>query len=331
MKPQPIILLAAALQLYFSLGAQSQPLPKIRIGYPSISSRQAQLWIAKDEGLFRKYGLDVELIFLRGGQVAIQALTGGDPPLVTIGNVIIANLQGHDVVLVGSVENSYDQVVFARPGTATRLEQLKGKRFGISGFGSATHNAALILFKKFNLEPNKDVTFVPTGTGPERLAAMGAARIDATFFNPSEVPQALKAGLVEVIQMADIGFEVQGSGLATSRSYIKANRETVKGVLKAYIEGIYYVFANKAAALKSLSRYMRTNDQEVLDYSYQHYLKRTPKKPYPTMKGIQNLIDMSGPQIPQAKSAKPEQFVDLTFLQELEAEKFFDEMARRYK
>ena len=313
----------------FTAGAQSPQ--KIRIGSPSISSRQAQLWIAKDEGLFRKYGLDVELIFLRGGQVAIQALTGGDPPLVTIGNVIIANLQGHDIVLVGSVENSYDQVVFARPGTATRLEQLKGKRFGISGFGSATHNAALILFKKFNLEPNKDVAFVPTGTGPERLAAMGAGRIDATFFNPSEVPQAWKAGLVEIIQMADIGFEVQGSGLATSRNFIKANRATVKAALKAYIEGIYYVFANRAGTVKSLSRYMRTNDQEVLDYSYQHYLKRTPKKPYPTMKGIQNLIDMSGPQIPQAKSAKPEQFVDLSFLQELETEKFFDEMAQRYR
>ena len=311
--------------------AHGQSTQKIRIGYPSISSRQAQLWVAKDEGLFRKYGLDVELIFLRGGQVAIQALTGGDPPLVTIGNVIIANLQGHDIVLVGSVENSYDQVVFARSGTATRLEQLRGKRFGISGFGSATHNAALILFKKFNLEPNKDVVFVPTGTGPERLAAMGAARIDATFFNPSEVPQALKAGLVEIIQMADIGFEVQGSGLATSRSYIKANRETVRSALKAYIEGIYYIFANKAATMKSLARYMRTSDQEVLDYSYQHYLKRTPKKPYPTMKGIQNLIDMSVPQIPQAKNAKTEQFVDLSFLQELETEKFFDEMARRYK
>ena len=312
-----------------SAGAQAPH--KIRIGYPSISSRQAQLWIAKDEGIFRKHGLDVELIFLRGGQVAIQALTGGDPPLVTIGNVIIANLQGHDIVLVGSVENSYDQSVMARPATATRMEQLKGKRFGISGFGSATHNAALILFKKFNLEPNKDVLFVPTGTGPERLAAMGTGRIDATFFNPSEVPQAAKAGFAEIIQMADIGFEVQGSGLATSRSFIKANREIVKSALKAYIEGIYYVFANKTATVKSLTRYMRTNDQEVLDYSYQHYLKRTPKKPYPTMKGIQNLIDMSAPQIPQAKTAKPEQFVDLSFLQELEAEKFFEEMARRYK
>jgi ABC-type nitrate/sulfonate/bicarbonate transport system substrate-binding protein len=89
-------LLMFACVLVFSLdwtSAQAQPLRKIRIGYPSISSRQAQLWIAKDEGIFRKHGLDVELIFLRGGQVAIQALTGGDPPLVTIGNVIIANLQ----------------------------------------------------------------------------------------------------------------------------------------------------------------------------------------------------------------------------------------------
>ena len=311
--------------------AECQSLHKIRIGYPSISSRQAQLWVAKDEGIFRKYGLDVELIFLRGGQVAIQALTGGDPPIVTIGNVIIANLQGHDIVLVGSVENSYDQSVFVRPGIATRVEQLKGKRFGISGFGSATHNAALILFKKFNLEPSKDVAFVTTGTGPERLAAMSAGRIDATFFNPSEVPQAIKAGLVEIIQMADLDFEVQGSGLATSRNYIKAHREIVKSVLKAYVEGIYYIFANRQPALRSLSKYMRTSDQEVLDYSYQHYLKRTPKKPHPTMKGIQNLIDMSAPQMPQAKSVKPEQFVDLSFLQELEKERFYGEMEKRYK
>jgi ABC-type nitrate/sulfonate/bicarbonate transport system substrate-binding protein len=331
MKFREIVVIAVLLQVLFSTTGSAQSQQKIRIGYPSISSRQGQLWIAKDEGIFRKYGLDVELIFLRGGQVAIQALTGGDPPIVTIGNVIIANLQGHDVVLVGSVENSYDQSVMARPGVAARVEQLKGKRFGISGFGSATHNAALILFKKYNLEPNKDVLFVPTGTGPERLAAMGSGRIDATFFNPSEVPQALKAGFVEIIQMADIGFEVQGSGLATSRSFIKAHRDTVKSALKAYIEGIYFIFANKALTLKSLARYMRTSDAEVLEYSYQHYLKRTPKKPYPTMKGIQNLADMSASQIPQAKSARPEQFVDLSLLQELETEKFFDEMAQRYK
>jgi NitT/TauT family transport system substrate-binding protein len=111
MKTNRVVLIAGLLQFFIWASAGAQSLHKIRIGYPSISSRQAQLWVAKDEGIFRKYGLDVELIFLRGGQVAIQALTGGDPPIVTIGNVIIANLQGHDIVLVGSVENSYDQVV----------------------------------------------------------------------------------------------------------------------------------------------------------------------------------------------------------------------------
>jgi len=323
--------IGALVQFCLWQAAEAQPLTKIRIGYPSISSRQGQLWIAKDEGLFRKHGLDVELIFLRGGQVAVQALASGDPPLVTVGNVILANLQGYDNVLIASVENSYDQIVFVRPGTAARVEQLKGKKFGISGFGTATHNAAVILFKKFNLDPNRDVALIATGPAPDRLAAMTTGKVDATFFNPSEAPLATKAGFVEIIQMADLGVEVQGSGLATSRAFIKAHRDTVKSAVKAYIEGIYFIFANKQATQKSLAKYMRTNDPDVLEYSYQHYLKRTPKKPYPTMKGIQYMIEMAATQFPQAKSARPEQFVDLTFLHEFEAEGFFGETEKRYR
>jgi NitT/TauT family transport system substrate-binding protein len=146
------MVLTVVLSVSIGRASGAQTLQKLRIGYPSISSRQGQLWIAKDEGLFKKYGLEVELIFLRGGQIAIQALASGDPPIVTVGNVILANLQGHDVVLVGSVENSYDQIVFVRAGTISRIEQLKGKRFGVSGFGPATHNAALILLKELEAE-----------------------------------------------------------------------------------------------------------------------------------------------------------------------------------
>jgi NitT/TauT family transport system substrate-binding protein len=317
--------------LFIATDAGAQPLTKIHIGYPSISSRQAQLWLAKDEGFFRKYGLDVELIFLRGGQVAVQALASGDPPLVTVGNVILANLQGYENVLVASVENSYDQIVFARPGTAKSVEQLKGKRFGISGFGTATHNAAMILFKKFNLDAAKDVALIATGAAPDRLAAMQAGKVDATFFNPSEAPLAGKAGLVEIIQMADLGVEVQGSGLATSRPFIRARRDAVKAALKGYIEGIYFIFVNKTATEKSLAKYMRTSDPDVLEYSYRHYLKRTPKKPYPTMKGIQYMLEMAAAQLPQAKTARPEQCVDLSFLQELESEGFFAEMDKKYR
>src|SRR5574337_1139628 len=113
--------------------AAAQELKRIRIGYPSLAFTQSHIWVAKEEGLFKKYGLDVEPIFLRGGQVATQALAAGDPPIVNIGTVVQADLQGFNLVLIAAVETKYDQIVFARPGI-TKLEQLKGKKLGVSGF-----------------------------------------------------------------------------------------------------------------------------------------------------------------------------------------------------
>jgi NitT/TauT family transport system substrate-binding protein len=315
--------------LFAQLGAATaQELKRIRIGYPSLSFRQSNVWVAKEEGLFKKYGLEVEPIFFRGGQVATQALVSGDPPIVNIGTVIQASLRGHNLVLVAAVETNYDQIVFARPGI-TKLEQLKGKNFGVSGFGSATHYASTILVKHLKIDP-KDLPLIPTGPDAERLAALSTGKIDATFFSSSAAPTAKKMGFVELLQIADLGVEVQGNGFATSRAYIQSNRDTVKSALKGFVEAIYFVYANKKEAQRVFAKYMRTNDPAVLEESYQGYVKTIPKKPYPTLKGIQFMLEMLAPQIPEAKSAKPEQFVDLSFLQELEKEGFFNEMVKRY-
>lgn len=308
--------------------ASAQALKRIRIGYPSLSFRQSNVWVAKEMGLFNKYGLEVEPIFLRGGQTATLALVSGDPPIVNIGTVVQAGLQGHPLVLVAAVETQYDQIVFVRPGI-TKLEELKGKNFGISGYGAATHYASTILVKHLKLEP-KDLTLVPSGPDAERLAALLSGKIDATFFSSSAAPVAKKAGLTELLQIADLGVEVQGNGFATSREYIKTNREIVKSALKGFVEAIYFVYANKKDAQKVFAKYMRTDNPAVLEESYEGYIKTIPKKPYPTLKGIQFMLDMLAPQLPQAKNAKPEQFVDLSFLQELEKEGFFNEMAKRY-
>src|SRR5215472_11068132 len=308
--------------------ASGQTLKKIRIGYPSLSFRQSNVWVAKEVGLFNKYGLEVEPIFLRGGQIATQALAGGDPPIVNIGTVVQADLTGFDLVLVAAVETTYDQIVFARPGI-TKLEQLKGKRFGISGFGSATHYASTILVRHLNIDP-KDLQLVPGGPDAERLAALSAGKIDATFFSSYGAPMARKAGFVELLQIADLGVEVQGNGFATSRDYIKSNRDIVKSALKGFVEAIYFTYANKKETQKVFAKYMRTNDPAVLEESYEGYVKMIPKKPYPTLKGIQFMLDMLAEKMPQAKTAKPEQFVDLSFLQELEKEGFFNEMMKRY-
>src|SRR5439155_7021720 len=176
-----VLRILMALTVITSVGASAagaKTVKKIRIGYQSLSLRQSNVWVAKEMGLFNKYGLDVEPIFLRGGQIATQALAGGDPPIVNIGTVVQANLTGYNLVLVAAVENQYDQIVFARPGI-TSLEQLKGKNFGISGFGAATHYAALILLKHLKLEPIKDAALIPAGPDPARFPTLTDGRLHA--------------------------------------------------------------------------------------------------------------------------------------------------------
>ena len=319
----------SAVVVAVGLTAEAQELKRIKIGYPAVSYNQVHIWVAKDAGLFKKQGLDAEVIFFRGGQIATQALVAGDPPIVNIGTVVQAGLQGHDVVLIASSESAYNYSVVARPGVA-KIEQLKGKRLGVSGFGSASHNAALILFKKFNLEPNKDVAVVVAGPTMERLAAVEAGRIDATILTPSEMPRARKQGLVEVYDMLDLGIEVQGNGFATSRSFIRSNREIALSALKGYVEALFYIPRNREETRRITAKYMRTTDPEVLDATYDWFVKRVSKKPYPTLKGIQYLLDEVASKLPNSKSAKPEQFVDLSLLQQLEREGFFTEMAKRY-
>ena len=309
--------------------ADGQDLKKIKIGYPAIAYNQIHIWVAKEAGLFRRYGLEAELVFFRGGQLATQALVAGEPPIVNIGTVVQAGLQGHDVVLIASSENAYVYSLVGRPDLA-KVEQLKGKSLGVSGFGSASHNAALILLRRLNLEPNKDVAIVIAGATIERLAALEAGKIDSTLLTPSELPRARKQGLVEVYDMMDLGIEVQGNGYATSRSFIKSNRETVKAALKGYVEAIHYIHHNVDQSKKIIGGYLRTTDAEVLDATVGWFIKRVGKKPYPTLKGIQFLLDEFSPKLPQAKSARPEQFVDLSLLQQLEKEGFFAEMAKRY-
>jgi len=323
-----LFVLSVLFHLVAAPTTHAQTLKRIKIGYPSLSFRQSNVWVAKEMGLFNKYGLEVEPILFRGGQVATQALVGGDPPIVNIGTVVQATIQGHNVVLVAAVETKYDLIIFTRSGI-TQMEQLRGKRLGITGFNSATHYASIILARHLNADL-KEFTLIPAGLDTERIAAVNSGVLDATYVATSAAPLARKAGLQELVQIGDLGVEVQGNGFATSRAYIASNRDTVKSALKGFVEAIYFIYSNKKDAQRVFSKYMRSNDPAVLEDSYNGYIKSIPKKPYPTLKGIQFMLDVLTPTLPQAKNFKPEQFVDLSFLQELEKEGFFNEMAKRY-
>jgi NitT/TauT family transport system substrate-binding protein len=238
-------------------------------------------------------------------------------------------LQGHDVVLIASSESAYAYSVVALP-SISNVEQLKGKRLGVSGFGSASHNAALIFLRKFELEANKDVLIVVAGATTERLTAMAGGSIDATLLTPTEVVSAKKRSYREIYDLLDMGVEVQGNGLATSRSYIKASRPTVKAALKGYVESIHYIHHNAEGTKAIVAKYLRGADPDVLRAAHQAFVKIVSKKPYPTLKGIQFLLEQVAGQIPQAKKAKPDQFIDVSLLNELAKEGFFVELAKKY-
>jgi ABC-type nitrate/sulfonate/bicarbonate transport system substrate-binding protein len=118
---------------------EAQELKRITMGYPSLAFTQSHIWVGKEQVLFRRYGVEVDPVFLRGGQVATQALAAGEPPMVNVGTVIQANLTGYNLVLVLSMENKFYQLVFVRPGI-TSLEQLKGKKLAVSGYGGSLNS-----------------------------------------------------------------------------------------------------------------------------------------------------------------------------------------------
>ena len=265
----------------------------------------------------------------RGGQVATQALVSGDPPIVNIGTVVQATIQGHNVVLVAAVENKYDLIIFTRPGI-TQLEQLKGKRIGITGFNSATHYASIIVARHINADI-KELTLIPAGLDTERIAGVTTGVLDATYVATSAAPLARKAGLTEIVSVGDLGVEVQGNGFATSRAYIASNRDTVKnrrskGLSKRSISSMR-IRKKPSGSLPSTCARIIPKCSKIPTTATSSRFRKSPTR---RSKASSSCSTCLTPTLPQAKNFKPEQFVDLSFLQELEKEGFFTEMAKRY-
>ncbi|MBI3014544.1 MAG: ABC transporter substrate-binding protein [Candidatus Tectomicrobia bacterium] len=316
------LVLTVALSLSVSTAHGQGSIKTVRIAYPAISYNQIHIWVGKEAGIFKKHGIEAELVFIEGGRVATQALVAGEAPFVNIGTIVQANLAGSDAVLVAASENTYAYSLITKPDVS-KAQDLKGTKLGVSGFGSASHNAMLIALKHLGLNPNRDVMILQTGGTSKRIAALKAGGIDGTILSPSEVPTALKLGYKELLDIADLNVPIQGNGLATTRTYIKANRSTVKAVVKGYAEAVRYIKTHEKETKAIMSQYMRNPDRDVLESGYKAFVRMVPNKPYPTLEGIQFLLDDIAKDHPKAKQAKPADFVDTSFLDELEKEGFF--------
>jgi NitT/TauT family transport system substrate-binding protein len=325
-----VVLIAVSIALLpiSSGGAERavQPLEKIRIAYSSLSGNMAPLWITHEAGFFRKYGLDVELVFIAGGSTTARALRSRDVVLAQMAGagVLQSRLQGTDLVLIGGLVNTLTFQFIVTKGI-TRPDQLKGKAVGITRYGSSTDFAARYALDKWELAPQTDVAISEFGTMPNLVAALETGKIAGAMLSAPFTLKAKKMGFPVLANLQMLGLEYQHTGIATTQALIKARPDLVRAVMRAYVEGIHYYKTHRKESLAILEKSLKTDDAEALSEIYEDIgLALVPEKPYPTVRGIQVMLRELAGSDPKAKSARPEDFVDLTFVKELDSSGFID-------
>ena len=218
-----------------------------------------------------------------------------------------------------------------KPGVKN-IEQLKGGSLAISRFGSATDTIARFALKKVGLTAGKDVTIVQVGSGPQRLEALQTGKVTAAVINPPSSFVAEKGGLAVIADVAQMGLVFQHTGAATTRKFIKEHNDVVRRYVRAHVEAVHRMWTDKEATIKALAKYMGGGfNREILEMSRENVMTEAfyPKKQYPSLEGLKTVIDDLAERDPRAKTAKPEQFVDMSFIRELDQSGFIDGLYKK--
>jgi NitT/TauT family transport system substrate-binding protein len=328
---QRLAVSVVCLSLLVLLPCANAQLKKINLSYTATSPYQAVMIIAQQAGFFRKNGIDASLIFVAGGSLGIQAMVGGDVPITQADGSasVAASVAGVDVVMIASFLNTFPYSLVSLPEIKT-VEQLKGGKIAISRFGSATDLAVKMALAKVGLNPEKDATLLQVGAQTARVAALQSKNVQATIITPPFTLTARKAGYTTLIDMAQLNIPYQLTALVTSRAYIKSQPDLIMAVMRSLAEGVHFYKTQKEPSIKILSKYLQTTDRDALEETYREVsLKVVPEKPYPTLAGIQTIIDELATKNPKLKTAKPEDFVDMSFVKKLDDEKFIERLYKK--
>jgi NitT/TauT family transport system substrate-binding protein len=330
MNRQALLLFLCAIVLLgsYRADAQEKKLDPFTISYASVSGTRGPLWIAQDLGLFDKYGLDVNLIYIASGVTSVNALLGGSVDIIAASgsSAVGAAARGAPLVIIASLGHIAYKLV-ANPSITT-IQGLKGKIIGSSRIGAGTDYALKRLLPKLGLTPGKDVQLIPTGISESdrRLVMMLQGKIDATLATDDNLLQlgARGAKLSVLADLYEKGVYTTGSDIATSRQLLKERPRQLKAFIMAMTEGTAYGRAHKDQTMRIYRKYLKIEDPKLLESIHKNYLLGTiPMRPYPREEALQNDIEDLSYTYPYLKGKKAAEFLDLSLLKSLEDEGFF--------
>jgi NitT/TauT family transport system substrate-binding protein len=295
---------------------------------PSVNMIYA--YVPQDAGLWKKHGLDVRMVLFEAGSTLAQVARAGEVKFaVNSGPTTIASrTQGADSVIIAISVNTLPYSLVTAKGI-TKWADLKGKKIGISRFGSGTDTAIRLVCKKFGLDPAKDLVIIQGGTQPSRLQALIAGSLDATLVSPPLDLKAKQQGLTILVNIAELAIPYPQLVIETTDRFARENPRAVKNFLKGFLEGVYYTASHKDETKKLITKYLKESDPEILEATYQSFIQVTDYSGNPNLDGLRNAIEEVGARVPAAKSKKPEDFIDTRFLKELEKEGFLKQFQKR--
>ncbi len=309
-----------ALLFGFLIPLKAQDLKPFRISL-SLGSAQLPLWAARDAGLFAKHGLNVELLGLQSASRQVQLILAGDTLAASLSGTtpVRARIEGADPIILMGLLNSFTLSVIAVP-EIKQPSDLKGRYIGVGNLGGSPTLLTQRLLKKWGLEA--DVKFLATGGYVESVAALEKRRIHAAVLDP---PRAYigrkKFGFIE---LANLGqeFKYATTVIVARESQLRKEREIFSQFAKGVIEGIHRVKTDREFAIKVLGKMLRSNEREILGETYRVFSALYEKAPYPTLEGIQPILDEISTENPKAKNYKPENFVDASIVKQLDQSGF---------
>ena len=312
--------------MYAADGVHAQQ--KIKLAHASIDTTNAVWYVLKEKGFYQKQGLDVDLIFIPSSTTNVASLIAGD---VQVANGVASNVAS---VAVGGVNIgmpacfldtlAYDFVVHESVRTAA---DLRGKSVGISRVGSASDVAAQVFLRALGLEPNRDVAILQVGGATERAAAFNGGRIIGFPASPGAAYLAKGVRHKVMMTTADLPsrYEFPNLCVTVTQSYLANNRDTVKRVIMAIIEGVHYFKTDKAESKKLMAKYSRQSNEDYLESSYLGHVKLFQRVPLIGREGVEMQIKSAAARKPGV-NLKFEDIADNSIVQELIKSGFIDRL-----
>jgi ABC-type nitrate/sulfonate/bicarbonate transport system substrate-binding protein len=301
---------------------------KLLIAHGAISNNVAPLWIAKEQGLFRKYGIEADLVFIIAGR-AMQAMLAGQVPVGVVGgtHVTNANTGGGDFAMILGLENRLDYLFVARPGINSAGD-LKGKKVAIGTPAGSASLATYVALDHLGLMPRRDnIVLLGIGGVPERMGALRSGSVEATSLSPEFGQVVVSEGYRVMVDLGKENVQFQSSGLVVPRSLMKTHPQLVENLARATVEGAAFVHkpGNKEIVLKSLARNLRLDKPERVEKAYQNLVAALPKRPCPSMEGVVSMLKLMAQHGLNAKASqvKPEDIADLSVCKKFEESGFF--------